>query len=208
MTIANEFGGRNDCPCPFCNLPSKEPPTLADAIPQEDGARSDSGMVPVNGWLPGMVVKEDGAREGVIRWRVYPYQKRSDLVIQESPAGEYVRYDDHLAEVARLTKERDQWKANHDHMGKALCGLNHVWSGLEAMTAERDALDTEVSELCATLEKARAELAAARSLMREGARHIGPMIYFSEPDLAKRIDAFLADQITPTPAAERGGGQP
>jgi hypothetical protein len=106
---------------------------------------------------------------------------------------------------------RDQWYPGAD----GVPDVDALWrfylargDALKAQGDRVDALDTEVSELCATLEKARAELAAARSLMREGARHIGPMIYFSEPDLAKRIDAFLADQITPTPAAERGGGQP
>jgi hypothetical protein len=76
---------------------------------------------------------------------------------------------------------------------------------LAKVTAERDAALGRYADAVLEADRARAELATVRTLMREGARHIGPMIYFSEPDLAKRIDALLVDQITPTPAAERGG---
>jgi hypothetical protein len=172
------------------------------------------------------IPQEDGAREGVDvqRWELEsrPRGYESVYCMDKDPDGEWVKHADHLsaieaagnagvavgmecgrAEVARLRAAIDEHeRVRHEQMtvlegiGQITCcnGVQHESAHVGCLYCERD--------------KARAELAVARALMREGARHIGPMIYFSAPDLAKRVDALLVDQITPTPAAERGGSKP
>ena len=68
--------------------------------------------------------------------------------MHEDPDGEYVQYDDHQAEMKRLTAERDEVEAE----------VEQLWRDLTAADGTIDGLRTELAEQDCKLETAQAEV--------------------------------------------------
>ena len=86
--------------------------------------------------------------------------KRFDVVMgcseegiyeDECDTGEYVRYDDHAAEVARLEQELENIQNKHDALADSLTRNNALWSmdsnAMEVIREERDAALAEVAKM-------------------------------------------------------------
>jgi hypothetical protein len=187
MTIANESGGK--VPCRFCGVPWDR----AKFSKCDCGAALDcygnEQVGPVTYRTPEEWAKdipqEDGAREGVARWTAeteWSHEGQCDVTkVLEDPHGEFVKHEDHLAELSRLKAERD-------------AALGRYADALR----DADSLRTRVT---------RAEMLLHNGMvcMRDAKRQFAPHTTNSIAD--ETIDR-IARFLTPTPAAERGGGRP
>lgn len=208
MTTANESGGKayreimspqpkwDECPvlnsdglwCGRYVVGGRERDEQSPSV-NVDAVKASGDRVPVKidgvwYWVPPAIPQEDGAREGVARYDIYAVFEEMTtprVCVTVTTVGEWVKHVDHLAKTASLQMQLD-----------ASCNAEE----LRQVRAERDALDVEVSELCATLEKARATGADREKTIEALAQIIAINSYDTEPGEVVYVAEEVLDAVS------------
>jgi predicted RNase H-like nuclease (RuvC/YqgF family) len=118
--------------------------------------------------------------------------------LHEDPDGEYVQYDDHRAEVERLTAERHRLQGDVEALAaerdEAQAEVEQLWRDLTAADGTIDGLRAESTELAAERDAARAEVERLPARLEHAETRIVPPLPHADESaqlVHGKMDAYV-----------------
>lgn len=123
--------------------------------------------------------------------------------MHEDPDGEYVQYDDHRAEVERLTAERHQLRGDVEALAaerdEAQAEVEQLWRDLTAADGTIDGLRAESTELAAERDAAQAEVERLTARLEHAQAPIVPPLPHTDESASlvqDKMDAYVTSLTT------------